>query len=137
MSADVKPFGPVDRALLTLLEQRIPLLTGAPARSGGELPGDVDMLYVRIARVPGGATNQRYGDFVFDVEVFSPDWNLADSVAQDIEAVLIGYPQVVGLNDQVFIFDEVRQNQGVSEIFWDDDTVHRLLATYVIIMRRR
>ena len=137
MSVDVKPFGPVGRALLTLLEERIPLLADDPSRSGGELPGEVDMLYVRIASVPGGATDQLSGDFVFDVEVFSPDWNIADSVAQDIEAVLIGYPQVVGLNDQIFIFDKVRQNQGVSPVYWDDDTVYRFLATYVITMRRR
>jgi hypothetical protein len=105
---------------------------------GRDLPGAIPAgdLYVRLEQGPGGRSNQLEGDFVFDIETFSTKYAVAYSAAQDIEALLLRYPHVVRLDDRQVVFDSVDQNTAPHEIFWDDDSVHRLLATYVITARR-
>jgi len=91
-----------------------------------------------IDQVPGGASNALEGDFVLDIEVFSPSYSTAESVAFAVEALLLGYPHVVEVGGRKVVFDRVEQNQGPSDIPWEgDDNVTRMLATYVITARRR
>lgn len=132
----LKPFGSIERAVLALLEQSYEPLVGHPERVGGNLPALPGDLYVRIAKVTG-SSDQLEGDFVVDIETFHPDYDEAESAGLDIEALVLGYPHVVKVGDHTVVFDRVRQNQGPSEIPWEDDRVHRLLATYVITVRRR
>lgn len=136
MTTTLRRMPPVTRAVLALFERDFAPLDGHPERAGGELPGALSDLYVRIERVGGNAT-QLEGDYVIDVETFHPDFTEAENAALDLEALLLGYPHVIEVDDQKVILDFVQQNQGPSEIFWDDDNVHRLLATYVITVRRR
>jgi len=135
MTTTVKPFGSIERAVLALFERDYAPLDGHPGRVGGDLPGALTDLYVRIDRVSGRA-DRFEGDFVLDIECFHPSYEEAENASFALEALLLGYPHVVEVNGRRVVLDEVQQNQGPSETFWDDDSVHRLLATYVITARR-
>lgn len=131
----VKPFAPMEKALRAFIQANFAPVSLNPELVGRDLPGDVTDIYIRIEKFAGNA-NRLEGDFVFDVEVFSPSYNRADSVASDLDALLLGYPHRVELEDRTVIFDSVGQNKYPSEIPWDDDRVHRLQGTYVITARR-
>lgn len=126
----VIPFTPIERTLRAFILANRPELV-----VGRDLPRTGSGLYVRIERI-GGRSDRIQGDFVIDIEVFHSNYNTAESTALDLEALLLGYPHVVKVGDQHVVFDSVEQNQGPASIFWDDDQVHRLLATYAITVRR-
>lgn len=135
MTQTLQPFGSIERAVLAFLEASYAPLGGHPERVGGDLPGELSELYVRIDRVFGRADTFE-GSFTVDIEVFHPSYDEAENAAMDIEALVLGYPHVVKVGDRTVVFDRVTENQGPSEVPWDDDNVHRLLATYVITARR-
>lgn len=104
---------------------------------GGDLAYEAtDAFYIRIKRF-AGSTNKLEGRFIFDVEAFAANWQVAESLASSIEALLLGSPHRVTVGDQLMIFDEVIENVGIFEMPWDDDTVTRLGATYSLVARRR
>jgi len=131
----VKPFISIERALLALLERDLPDLQGHPERVGGDMPGALTDIYHRIDRLPG-RSNRLEGTFVVDIETFGPDYDKTEKAALALEATLLGYPHVVEVSGRRVVFDSVEQSASPSEIPWDDDNVHRLLATYVITARR-
>lgn len=134
----IKPFAPMERVLRDLIraDLRIDDAPVAPAAVGRDLPGDkTSGLYIRLERI-GGSSSKTEGDFVFDIETFHPNYTKAESAQSALEAFLLGYPRSVVVEGRKVVIDSVTQNQGPSEIFWDDDSVHRLLATYVITARR-
>lgn len=116
--------------LLNLLESRY------PGAVGGSLLGDPPAGYVRIAKVPGGRSDRLEGTTVVDIEVFDPSYLAAESRALDIEAFLLGYPHIVEVDSKRVVIDEVEQNAGPAEVFWDDPSVSRILSTYVVTVRR-
>ena len=131
------PFTSPEKTVRALLRGQLAAVAGRPEAVGTSLPDVVTDLYVRISRVPGGGTRRVDGDFVLDIETFHPSYSSAESAAFAIEAIMLGYPWTVEVDPETrVVIDAVTQNQGVSETFWDDDSVHRLLATYVITMRR-
>lgn len=138
---NIVPWPSIERALL----QVILTYDGMPEdanealeRVGGDLAYDGVMpWYVRIDEVPGGASNQIEGIFVVDVEVFAPEYTIAESVSNDLEALLLRYPHVVEVDDRKVVFDRVTQNSRPNDFPWEDETVTRLGATYVITARRR
>lgn len=139
MSQTVKPFGPVERALLTLIVER---LDAEPPVSlalvGGDFAYDPETMpyYIRIDKVPGGTTGQLQGDFIVDLEVFAPDYGTAESLAFSLEALVLGYPHSVVVDGRKVVLDSVDQNSGVADLPWEDDSTYRLGATYVITLRR-
>ena len=138
----VKPFTSMERAALALLERDLVFeadaLSEHPERVGGDFAFKGSMpWYIRIDRVPGGSADRLEGDFVLDIETFSRDYTVAESLAFAIEALLLGYPHVVEVDGRKVVFDSVTENQGPADIPWEDEAVHRLLATYVITARRR
>lgn len=142
MSNQVKPFGPVARALLQLVvdyhENAQTLDAGtALERVGSTFDYAAPMpWYVRLDSV-FRQTNRLEGDFTFDVEVFADartDW--AESVSNDLEALLLGYPHVVEVDGHKLIIDTVSENSGPRELPWEDEAVTRLGATYVLTTRR-
>ena len=102
---------------------------------GGDLLGTPPAGYIRIAKVSQSSTRFE-GDFVVDIEVFDPSYLTAESRALDIDAALLGYPHVVEVGQEKVVFDEVTNNAGPAEAFWDDPEVSRILSTYVITVRR-
>ena len=141
MSTPVTPFGSVERALMSLLVRDYAPLTGLDTRVGGNFPSGLlgTDWYIRVEKIPGGRANSFQGDFVLDLEVFSQDYLLADRVALDLEAILLGHGHHVVIADGTrWVFDEVEQNIAPSERPWDgDDDTSRIGATYVITARRR
>ena len=138
----IKPFSSMERAVLALLERDLVVdaqpLSATPERVGGDAAFSGKPWYIRIDQVPGGASDRFEGDFILDIEVFSGSYSTAESVAFAVEALLLGYPHVVEVGGRKVVFDSVVENQGPSDIPWEgDDTVSRLLATYVITARRR
>lgn len=142
MSNDIKSFGPIGRALLQLVVgyHRGLGLDDETAldRVGSRFDYEPPMpWYVRIDSV-FRKTNRLEGDFTFDVEVFAPaDGDAAESVSDDLEALVLGYPHVVEVDGGKVIIDTVSQNSGPRELPWEDEAVTRLGATYVITARRR
>ena len=141
--SDIKPWGPFARGLLELIVRdylvEIVELEEADARTriGSRLDYDKALpFYIRIDQLPG-RSDQLGGFFVFDVEVFAQaDSGVAESVAGHLEALLLGYPHVVEVDDEKLVFDRVTQNTGPHELPWEDDGTDRLGATYVITARR-
>lgn len=124
--------------LRALFRDRLNLVTDEEqARVGRDLLGTPpEPWYVRVQIVPGGGADKIQGDVVLDVEVFGRDYLEADSLAGDLEAILLGYPHVVEVGEETVVIDSVDLNVRPHETFWDDETVTRILATYVITMRR-
>lgn len=128
----IKPLPSIERAMVAFLKARFP---DAPV--GGDLVGTPEEGYIRVAKVPGGAGDRFGATFVVDVEVFHPSYLTAESRALDIDAALLGYPHVVEVDPETrVVFDEVEQNAGPAETFWDDPSVSRILSTYAITLRR-
>lgn len=137
MPRTLRQTAPMERVLRDIIRRDL-LIDGQPvdpAAVGRDLPGSLTGLYVRLEKI-GGSSGETQGDFVFDIETFHPNYNRAESAQYALEALLLGYPRSVVVDDRKVVLDFVTQNQGPSEIFWDDDSVHRLLATYVITARR-
>lgn len=143
MSQVLQPQSSLERALMALLlrdfEHNGERLADHPERVGGDLAYDAAAMpwFIRIDRVPGGSAGRLEGRTVIDLEVFSGDYLLAESVAFDLEALALGYPHVVEVEGRKVVFDDVTQNVGVADLPWEDDSVYRLGATYVITARRR
>lgn len=139
--SDVKTFGSIERAVMAFLLGRFEPLaefTEADGRVGGDLAYDSATMawYIRIDKVDS-STDRFEGDFTIDIEVFAGNYGVAESHALDIEALLLGYPHVVEVEDRLWVFDTVSQNTGPDELPWEDDEAYRLGATYVITARRR
>lgn len=128
----------VERAVLALLQDVAVETTVTSDMIGGDFSFDpaTQAFYIQISRVPGGRGGQIQGDTLVDVDVFSSDYNIADSVAFAIEALLLGYPHVVEVDDRKVVLDSVYQNLGPSELPWDDDSTYRIGSTYSITVRR-
>lgn len=125
-----KPFALVERALKELIEAKY-----EPAR--GKVGGDPSYvtgqdLFVWVALVPGGATDQVYGDWTVDIDVLAPTYGGAMTAALDLEAALVGPRHVTS----VMRLDNCYQNEGPAPRPWDDETVYRIGATYVFTARR-
>lgn len=125
-----------ERTILALLERDYAPLVGRPDRIGGEMPGSVSELYVRLRRVAGPGAGRIQGTTVLDVECFSVSWATADSAAFDIEAILLGYPHTVLVDGRRLVIDSVFQNVGPQDLPWEDDRIARVGATYAITTRR-
>jgi hypothetical protein len=141
VSIQLPAWGPRDRALLALIltYSGMPVDPAAAlARVGGNFDYDPALpWYVRIEQVFSRSTRLE-GSFTFDVEVFAPsDGTVAESVSDGLEALLLGYPHVIEVDDETFVFDTVFQNEGRRPLPWEDESVTRLGSTYVITARRR
>lgn len=133
----VAPRFSIPRALLALFDRDLAAVVGHPERVGGIPPEDPDPLYVEISRVPGGRWDEVQGYDVVDIDVYSRDFSQADSTAYAVEALLLTGPHSVELDGGVVVLDRAKQNIGPSERPWDDTSVYRVGATYVITARRR
>lgn len=144
MSNDIPSFGSIEEAIKALLLASYEPLVALGDDAGDHIGGDLsfepgDGWYIRIDKT-AGRTDRFGGDFVVDIEVFgdsSIGYLATESHALDIEALLLGYPHVVEVEDRKVVFDEVSQNALPDELPWEDDTVTRMGATYVITARRR
>lgn len=140
--APVKKFGSIERALKALLIATYDALAELdPAEADARVGGDLafrkgDPFYIRLDKV-GGRSDRFEGDFMVDVEVFAVNYSEAESRSLDIEALLLGYPHVVEVDGQKWVFDRVSQSSLPDDLPWEDDAVSRLGATYVITARRR
>jgi hypothetical protein len=142
--SDVKPFGSIERAVKAfLLTYYQPLAALDPEDADLRVDGDLAFdpaatpWYIRVDKVPGSRATRFEGDFVIDVEVFGTNYIETESHALDIEALFLGYPHVVEVEGQKWVFDTVSQNTGPDDLPWESDEVSRLGATYVITARRR
>ena len=129
----IQPFPSIEKALKQVIEMNYPEANG---HTGGDLqtvPVD-GSIYVWLGLVPGGGVNdQTSGQWTIDVDVFARDYNSAMMHASGIEAMLIDSPH---RTDEIII-DSVFQNQSPTERPWDDDSVYRVGATYVLTARRK
>jgi len=142
MANQITAFGSIERAVKAFLLKAYPPLAAldpaaADLRVGGDLAFEASSMpwYIRIDKV-GGRSDRFEGDFTVDVEVFGVNYLETESHALDLEALFLGYPHVVEVEDQKVVFDRVSQNTLPDELPWEDDAVTRLGATYVITARR-
>jgi len=138
MSTPIAKLGSIERALMALLVRDLEALEESDARVGGDWPRETDDFYIRIDRGPGGRANSFEGDYVVDIDVFSPDYLRAEDVAEDIEVILLAHGIVSVVADgRRWTFDGIFQNRGITDLEWDgDDDTHRLSATYAFTVRR-
>lgn len=128
----------VERAVLVLLQDVAAPSAVTEDMIGGDFNFKPETMafYIRVARAPGGRGSRLQGDVLIDIDVFALDYGTADSVALALEALLLGYPHVVEVDDRKVVLDNVYQNVGPSELPWDDDSTYRIGSTYSITVRR-
>lgn len=123
-------FPMIERALVELIEAKYP---AAADKVGGSLSYDPgDDLFVWLALIPGGSSDQVEGEWVVDIDVFAPSYTAAMEHALEIEAALIGPRHATS----IMRIDNCYQNQGPAERPWDDDGTFRIGATYIFTARR-
>ena len=136
MTEHLTPLPQAEMVMRALIRTEFGLEEGQYHQVGRDLLGTPPApWYVRIQKV-GGRSGQLQGMAVLDIEVFAPDYVVADSIAAALEGILLGYPHVVEVGEEIVVIDSVDQNVAPHEIFWDDERVSRILATYVITLRR-
>ena len=138
MTQKLQPYPSAERALRALI---LNLETDTPvtrALVGGDFRYNPNTMpwYIRVDRVPGGRGGQIQGEQAVDIEVFSRDYLVADSLAFALDALVLGYPHVVEVDDRKVVLDRVFQNMGPADLPWEDDSVFRIGATYSITVRR-
>lgn len=126
-----QPFPIVEKAIKQYIESAYPVALG---KTGGDPSFDSGAdLYVWISLVPGGGrTDEIYGQWTYDIDVFAPDYVTAMGHALNLEALLVGPRHVT----PTLILDNTYQNEAPSERPWDDETMVRIGATYVSTARR-
>ena len=124
-----QPFKMVERAVRELLETKIPALDG---KVGGDLSYDPPGEYVWLGLIPGGSTDEIYGDWILDIDAFADSYAKAMDRALEIEAAIIGPRHVTS----VMRLDNCYQNEGPAERPWDEESVYRIGATYAFTARR-
>lgn len=138
----IKPWPSIERGVRNLLLAKYGELAAMDPAAAEQLVGGDDAFdgtqdfYIKIFRV-GGRSDQIGGYFIVDIEVFGTDYLQTDSRLSAIDAVVLGYPHVVEVEDRTWVFDSVTQTAGPQALPWEDDAVTRLGATYVITARRR
>lgn len=125
----IKPFGMVEMAVKELIEAKY---EPAQGNVGGDLAYTGKPLYVWISLIPGGATDEVYGQWVLDIDVFAPAYGEAMNHALALEAALLGPRH----RTSVMLLDQCYQNEGPAERPWDDETTFRIGSTYVFTGRR-
>lgn len=126
------PFPMVERAVKELIEAKYEPALG---KVGGDLSYEAgDGLYVWISLIPGGSSDQVYGEWVLDIDTFGDSYGDAMTAALALEAALVGPRHVTS----VMRLDNCYQNpgSGPAERPWDDESVFRIGATYVFTARR-
>lgn len=123
-------FPMIELAVKDLLETKI---DDAEGNVGGDLAydGTADF-YIWFGLVPGGRTDEIYGEWILDIDVLSGSYADSMNKCLEIEAKLIGSRY----STETMRIDTVVQNQGPAERPWDDDTAYRVGATYVFTARR-
>lgn len=134
---DLQPRISAARSVLALFDRDLEVVAGHPDRAGGEVPTSIDTVYIEISTTPGGHSDQIQGWAVLDIDCYARDYDTAESAAFDVEALLLGYPHVVEVGGRTVVIDSVEQNIGPADRPWEDDSVYRIGATYVITARRR
>lgn len=138
----IKAWPSFERGVKNLLLEHFPDIADLPVdEQDGRVGGDFAFQsgqgwYIRIGLVTG-ASDRIGGDFVFDLETWGDDFLETESRANRLDALVLGYPHVVEVDDRKWVFDSVSQNTGPRELPWGDDAVTRMGATYVITARRR
>lgn len=142
----IKPWGSIELAVKAfVLANFTPVIDAVTAGAtademvGGDYSFDGDSaqgLYVHIFKVDG-VSDRISGYFTVDLEVFGHDFLTTESHANQLDALVLGYPHVVEADDSKWVFDRVTQTAGPQELPWEDDAVTRMGATYVITARRR
>jgi hypothetical protein len=107
-----------------------PLVDGV-ANVGPRTPADLNTRakFVWVRRVDGG--NDDFNDFpVFDVDVFAPQYTVAEPLAEAIR-------QLLDRRRPSTTIDRIRCTIGPRELPWGDDLIRRFGATYEAVTRRR
>lgn len=125
------PFPLVERAVVELLETKIPALNG---RVDGKLAYEPEQgIYVYIGLIPGGGrTDEVEGQWSLDLDVFAPHYVTAMKMALDIEAAIVGPRHATS----TMVIDQCLQNEAPSPSPWNDDRASRVGAIYVFTARR-
>lgn len=126
----INPFPLVESAVKELIETKYP---DAEGKVGGDLSYTLgDGLWVYIGLIPGGGSDEIYGEWNLDIDVFGDDYVGTMQRALALEAVLLARRHVTS----VMRIDSVTQNEAPSERPWDDDGVYRIGAAYTFTARR-
>lgn len=125
-----QPFKLIEQAVKELIVTEY----APPAGSVGGDPGykHGDDLFIWISLIPGGSTDQVYGEWILDIDVLAPNYGDAMRHSLALEAILVGPRH----STSVMRIDNVYQNEGPAERPWDDEQVSRVGATYVFTARR-
>lgn len=135
MPASLTPFADVELGVMIGLEDKFvdleqgDVATVTPSNLGYRL--SQGRRFVRVGRVTGN--DDRITDVaVVDIDVFGASRQVARDLAEGIRAWLLGYPLTAGS----LIVDRVFTETAPTRAPWEDENVHRYLATYRISSRR-
>lgn len=129
------PFPDIEVAVMDLLVRDFAELTEDDVRT--ETPIDLGArlaagrFFVRVGLVTG-SDNRITAFSVVDIDVFAARRQASHDLAEGIRAHLLGYPHSVG----TVTLDRVVTETAPFHAPWEDENVHRRLATYRISTRR-
>lgn len=135
MSGALGPFPDVEVAIMDLLERDFAELeaddirTVTPADLGARIADG--RFFVRVGVVTG-SDNRITAFSVVDIDVFGATRQSTRDLAESVRGYLLGYPLSVG----TVTLDRVVTETAPFHAPWEDENVHRRLATYRISTRR-
>jgi hypothetical protein len=125
-----QPFKLIEQAVKELIVTEYAPPSGAVGGDPSYAPGDD--LFIWISLIPGGSTDQVYGEWNLDIDTFAPTYGDSMRHSLALEAILVGPKH----QTSVMRIDNVYQNEGPAERPWDDESMVRIGATYVFTARR-
>jgi len=120
-----------------VIRQAIIDITGLTPKQVGEFPtGPVTGDYVAVEKMPGSTSSELEQVAEIDIDVFAGTRSRAKILAFAIEDGLLQYPRSVQLDGGHTLIDEVLVARSTVKVPWDEATVRRQGATYVLSIRR-
>ena len=124
----LKPFPIIELVVKEILQKEYPGIS-----IGGDL-SYVDIApRIWVSAVQGaGRNDQINGVWFVDIDVFHTSFSKGMTLANDIEALLLGGAHVTSRG----VIDRVRQSSPPTEVPWKDDKYYRVACTYSFEARR-
>lgn len=131
---ELQPFPSIVSALRTLLLDRFDALTDV--RQTWPPDAEERVPLVRVEKI-GGSRTQLNDYPLVDLELLATTKAEAESLAEDVDAFLLGYPLSVLVDGRTVVLDRVSVPRVPAGLPWEDAGASRYAATYSFSVRRR
>lgn len=125
MASVIEPFPSAELMLLAYMGQQF---ANEDWRFSTKLPETISVPTVRFKRISGAARNIRMDHPIVDLDVFSGDYGISDSVSREIQAAMLGLRGTQVLN--LGVITSVTVINGPRWLPDPNEDLQRFNATY-------